>query len=145
MEFCPPPNADERATLEHIKAEPNVRLACQLRPSSDISFIPLVRTHRPIYRQTIPSVDADREIGARSPMSLGGTSVHILLYVEDVDTTFNKAVKAGAKVQRPLADQFYGDRTGGIEDPFGHVWYVATHVEDVTPEEMKKRAAAAGY
>jgi adenylate cyclase len=62
VEFCPPPNADERATLEHIKAEPNVRLACQLRPSSDISFIPLVRTDRPIYRQTIPAVDADREI-----------------------------------------------------------------------------------
>lgn len=62
VEFCPPPNADERATLEHIKAEPNVRLACQLRPSNDISFIPLVRTDRPIYRQTIPAVDADREI-----------------------------------------------------------------------------------
>jgi adenylate cyclase len=61
-EFCPPPNADERATLEHIKAEPNVRLACQLRPSNDISFTPLVRTDRPIYRQTIPAVDADREI-----------------------------------------------------------------------------------
>jgi adenylate cyclase len=61
-EFCPPPNADERRTLEHIKAEPNVRLACQLRPSSDICFIPLIRADRPIYRQTIPLFDADREI-----------------------------------------------------------------------------------
>lgn len=85
------------------------------------------------------------EINARSPRSLGGSPVSILLYVDDVDTTFAKAVEAGAKVQRPLADQFYGDRTGGIEDPFGHVWYIATHVEDVSPEEMKKRAAAAGY
>jgi PhnB protein len=85
------------------------------------------------------------EINARSPRSLGGSPVSILLYVDDVDTTFAKAVEAGAKVQGPLADQFYGDRTGGIEDPFGHVWYIATHVEDVSPEEMKKRAAAAGY
>jgi PhnB protein len=85
------------------------------------------------------------EINARSPRSLGGSPVSILLYVDDVDTTFAKAVEAGAKVQRPLADQFYGDRTGGIEDPSGHVWYIATHVEDVSPEEMKKRAAAAGY
>jgi PhnB protein len=89
--------------------------------------------------------DEAPEVGARSPRTIGGSPVSIFLYVEDVDTTFNKAVKAGAKVQRPLADQFYGDRTGGIEDPFGHVWYVATHVEDVPPEEMKKRAAAAGY
>jgi PhnB protein len=71
--------------------------------------------------------------------------VSIFLYVDDVDTTFARAVDGGAKVQRPLADQFYGDRTGGVEDPFGHVWYIATHVEDVSPEEMKKRAAAAGY
>jgi PhnB protein len=85
------------------------------------------------------------EINARSPRSLGGSPASILLYVDNVDTTFAKAVEAGAKVQRPLADQFYGDRTGGIEDPFGHVWYIATHVEDVSPEEMKKRAAAAGY
>jgi PhnB protein len=85
------------------------------------------------------------EMGARSPRTFGGSPVSIFLYVDDVDTTFARAVNGGAKVQRPLADQFYGDRTGGVEDPFGHVWYIATHVEDVSPEDMKKRAAAAGY
>jgi PhnB protein len=89
--------------------------------------------------------DEDPEVGARSPRTIGGSPVSILLYVDDVDTTFTKAVNGGAKVQRPVADQFYGDRTGGVDDPFGHLWYIATHVEDVSPEEMKKRATAAGY
>jgi PhnB protein len=89
--------------------------------------------------------DEAPEIGARSPQSLHGTPVSIVLYVDDVDATFTKAVDAGAKVQRPVTNQFYGDRMGGIEDPFGHMWHIATHVEDVSPEEMKKRAAAAGY
>ena len=89
--------------------------------------------------------DEAPEMGARSPRTFGGSPVSIFLYVDDVDTTFARAVNGGARVQRPLADQFYGDRTGGVEDPFGHVWYIATHVEDVSPEEMKKRAAAAGY
>ena len=83
-------------------------------------------------------------MGFRSPESLGGSPISILLYVEDVDVVFSEALAAGAKVQRPVADQFYGDRTGGVTDPFGHVWYIATHKEDVSPEEMKKRAAAAG-
>lgn len=87
--------------------------------------------------------DEHPEIGARSPQSYGGTPVTIHLYVEDVDTVFNQAVAAGAKVVRPLQNQFYGDRSGGIEDPFGHAWYIATHVEDVSPEEINKRAAAA--
>jgi PhnB protein len=89
--------------------------------------------------------DEAPEMGARSPRTFGGSPVSIFLYVDDVDTTFARAVNGGAQVQRPLADQFYGDRTGGVEDPFGHVWYIATHVEDVSPEDMKKRAAAAGY
>ena len=89
--------------------------------------------------------DETPEMGARSPRTIGGSPVSIFLYVDDVDTTFAKAVNAGAKVERPVADQFYGDRTGGAQDPFGHVWYIATHVEDVSPEEMKKRAAAAGF
>lgn len=84
------------------------------------------------------------EMGFRSPESLGGSPVSILLYVEDVDAVFSQAVATGAKVQRPVADQFYGDRTGGVTDPFGHIWYIATHKEDVSPEEMRKRAAAAG-
>jgi PhnB protein len=88
--------------------------------------------------------DESPDVGAHSPQSIGGSPVSIMLYVEDVDTIFSQAVAAGAKVRRPVADQFYGDRTGGIEDPFGHLWYIATHKEDVSPEEMRKRAAAAG-
>jgi PhnB protein len=84
------------------------------------------------------------EMGARSPQSLGGSPVSILLYVEDVDAFAEQAVTAGAKVVRPVKDQFYGDRSGSFEDPFGHQWHIATHVEDVAPEEMHKRAAAAG-
>jgi PhnB protein len=83
------------------------------------------------------------EIGARSPQRFGGSPVSILLYVEDVDALFSQAVAAGGKVLRPVKDQFYGDRSGGVTDPFGHVWYIATHKEDVAPEEMHKRAAAA--
>lgn len=82
------------------------------------------------------------EMNARSPQSLGGSPVNILLYVEDVDRVFDQAVAAGAKVVRPVQNQFYGDRMGGITDPFGHTWYIATHVEDVSPEELRKRAAA---
>ena len=71
------------------------------------------------------------EIGARGPRSFGGSPVTIFLYVEDVDATVDRAVAAGGKLVRPVKDQFYGDRSGGVEDPFGHVWYVATHIEDV--------------
>lgn len=82
------------------------------------------------------------EMGARAPESYGGSPISIHLYVKDVDSVVKKAVAAGAKLLRPVQDMFYGDRSGGIEDPFGHVWYVATHVEDVTPKEIKKRMAA---
>jgi PhnB protein len=87
--------------------------------------------------------DEHPDMGYRSPRSIGGSAVSILLYVEDVDKVFDRAVKAGAKSQRPVANQFYGDRAGTLEDPFGHVWTIATHVEDVPPEEMKRRAEAA--
>jgi len=87
--------------------------------------------------------DEHPAMGYRGPRSLGGSSVSILLYLEDVDGVFERAVKAGARAQRPVANQFYGDRSGTLEDPFGHVWTVATHVEDVPPEEMKRRAEAA--
>jgi PhnB protein len=87
--------------------------------------------------------DEHPEMGARGPRSFGGSPISLVLYVEDVDATVSRAVEAGAKLTRPVANQFYGDRTGGLEDPFGHAWYVATHVEDVSEEEMKKRAAAA--
>ncbi len=87
--------------------------------------------------------DEHPEINARGPQAFGGSPVSLMLYVEDVDATVNRAVEAGAELTRPVADQFYGDRTGGIKDPFGHAWYIATHVEDVPPEELQKRAAAA--
>ncbi|MCC6409041.1 MAG: VOC family protein [Planctomycetes bacterium] len=83
------------------------------------------------------------DMDARSPSSFGGTPVRMMLYVEDCDALFARAVAAGAKVIRPLVDQFYGDRVGGLEDPFGHIWFIATHKEDLTPEELSKRAAAA--
>ena len=88
--------------------------------------------------------DEFAEMDFRSPRSLGGSPVNILVYVDDVDALVNRAQRAGAKVTRPVADQFYGDRLGVLEDPFGHSWSFATHVEDVSPEEMRKRAAAAG-
>lgn len=82
------------------------------------------------------------QMGARSPQALGGSPVSILLYVEGVDARVQQANAAGAKVVRPLQDQFYGDRSATLEDPFGHVWTIATHIEDVPPAEIQKRAEA---
>ena len=79
------------------------------------------------------------EMEHRGPLSLGSSPVSILLYVEDVDSTVDRAVAAGAKILKPVQDQFYGDRSGFIRDPFGHLWGVATHKEDVSPQEMKER------
>jgi PhnB protein len=79
---------------------------------------------------------------ASSPVALGGTTVGLCLYVDDVDALFKRAVDAGAVVRRPVSNQFYGDRSGVVVDPFGHCWTIATHVEDVSPDEMRKRAAA---
>jgi PhnB protein len=84
------------------------------------------------------------ELGARSPKAFGGSPVTLSVYVEDVDAVFERALKAGAKVLRPVEDQFYGDRSGQFEDPFGHRWSVGAHIEDVSPEEMAKRAQAMG-
>ena len=82
------------------------------------------------------------EMDIVSPTTLGNSTVGILLYVDDADATFNKAVSRGAKVNKAMADQFYGDRSGTVIDPFGHKWTIATHVEDVSPEEMERRMAA---
>jgi len=87
--------------------------------------------------------DEHPTMGYRSPRSLGGSSVSILLYLPDVDAAFERAVHAGGRALRPVKNQFYGDRSGTLEDPFGHLWTVATHVEDVTPEEMHRRAQTA--
>lgn len=81
-------------------------------------------------------------MGYRGPLGLGGTSVSILLYVPDVDALSRQAEAAGAKVVRPLQDQFYGDRSCTLSDPFGHVWTIATHKEDVPPEEIDRRFKA---
>ncbi len=75
-----------------------------------------------------------------SPRSIGGSPVVMHIYVDDVDAVAERAVAAGAKVLRPVENQFYGDRGGKFEDPFGHYWWIATHVEDVAPEEMQRRA-----
>ena len=83
------------------------------------------------------------DMGIRGPSAYGGSPVTISVYVEDVDEVFQKALDAGAKSIRALEDQFYGDRSGQFEDPFGHRWSVATHIEDVPPEEMERRAAEA--
>ena len=82
------------------------------------------------------------EWGSSSPKTLGGSPVGICLYVEDVDAAADRAVAAGATLSKPVADQFYGDRSGKLEDPYGHVWTVATHKEDVSPEEMQRRMEA---
>ncbi len=87
--------------------------------------------------------DEHPEISAHGPKTVGGTPVTLHVYVEDVDQTFERAIEAGAKALRPVEDQFYGDRGGSFEDPFGHQWNVATHVEDVPPDEMSKRMADA--
>jgi PhnB protein len=84
--------------------------------------------------------DAFPDMGYQSPKKIGGTPVTISLYVEDVDKTFAAALQAGATSLREVENAFYGDRTGQFEDPFGHRWNVATHVEDVPPDEMAKRA-----
>jgi PhnB protein len=80
------------------------------------------------------------EMGFLGPQSPGGSGVCIGLYVEDVDTCFNRAIAAGAKELRPVQNQFYGDRSGTLADPFGHVWTIGTHIEDLTPEEIQRRA-----
>jgi PhnB protein len=85
--------------------------------------------------------DEHPEMGYRSPQTIGGTGVSLMVYLEDVDKIFKQALAAGAKELKPVQDQFYGDRSGTFQDPFGHVWNVSTHVEDVEPEEMERRAA----
>src|SRR4051812_16085311 len=87
--------------------------------------------------------DAFPEMDARSPKSLGGSPVGLLIYVEDVDARFAQAIAAGATEVRPVKDQFYGDRSGTLIDPFGHKWTLATHVEDVSVEETQRRFGAA--
>lgn len=94
-----------------------------------------------IGNSVVMLADESPDMGFKGPRSLGGTPVSLMLYVTDVDSTFQRAIDAGAVAQRPLQNQFYGDRSGTLEDPFGHVWTIATHIEDVSPEEIDKRLA----
>ena len=87
----------------------------------------------------IMMADEFPEMNAIAPQSPGSSGVSICLYVEDADSMVAQATAAGAKIQRPLQDQFYGDRMATLEDPFGHVWSIATHIEDVSPEEIQRR------
>jgi PhnB protein len=96
-----------------------------------------------IGNSRIMLADEHPEMGYRSATSIGATPVSLHLYVEDCDEVVKRAVAAGAKLERPVEDRFYGDRNGTIHDPFGHVWTVATHVEDVSAEEMEERAKKA--
>lgn len=93
-----------------------------------------------IGKAIIMLADEFPDMNCKSPQSFGGSPVSMMLYVLDVDAFVNRAVAAGAKLLRPVKNQFYGDRSGSLEDPFGHQWHIATHVEDVPPDEMAKRA-----
>jgi len=92
-----------------------------------------------IGNSVVMMADEFPQMGASSPQTLGGSPVGLMVYVEDADAVFNQAVAAGAKVERPIQDQFYGDRSGTLVDPFGHKWTIGTHKEDVPPEEMQRR------
>ena len=96
-----------------------------------------------IEGSNIMLADEAPQMGAKGPHSLGGSPMFLHVYVQDVDATVKAAVAAGAKIARPVADQFYGDRSGVIEDPFGHRWNIGTHKEDVSPDEMERRAKEA--
>jgi PhnB protein len=87
--------------------------------------------------------DEAPEMGHKSPQSIGGSGTGLMLYVDHVDATFERAIAGGGKVMKPVENQFYGDRSGSLTDPFGHTWTIATHVEDVSEEEMQRRMEAA--
>jgi PhnB protein len=131
--------SDGAAAVEFYKtafgAKERLRLT---RPDGRLSH-----TELDIGDALIMLADEHPEHGARAPGAFGGSPVSLHLYVEDVDCVFSRAVAAGATVRRPPADQFYGDRNGTFVDPFGHTWHIATHIEDVSPEEIDRRAAAA--
>ena len=129
---------DGPAALEfYKKAFGAVELLRMPRPDGRIGHAEIKIGDSPVML-----ADEHPEIGALSPQSVGGSPVSIHLYVADVDAMFKQAVAAGASVVRPVQKQFYGDRTGGVKDPFGYQWYIATHVEDISPEELQRRAAA---
>ncbi len=104
-------------------------------PSGEIGHADII-----IGDSHIMLADQCKESPIPDPQALGGSSVGLHVYVEDVDVLFAQAINAGAKEVKPVEDQFYGDRTGTLEDPFGHIWFLATHKEDLTPDDINKRA-----
>jgi|ERR1043166_5695287 PhnB protein len=129
---------DGAAALEFYQKAFGARLRLKLdAPGGRIGHAELE-----IGDSVIMLADEHPEIGARGPRSFGGSPVGLHLYVEQVDGVVARAVAAGGKLVHPVEDKFYGDRVGTIEDPFGHRWYVTTHIEDVSPEEIGRRAAA---
>ena len=103
----------------------------------------IVHAEIQIGNSRVMLADESPQMGNNSPTTLGGSGTGLMLYVDDADSTFERAVSGGAKVKQELKTQFYGDRNGTITDPFGHSWTIATHVEDVAPEELKRRMAEA--
>jgi PhnB protein len=129
---------DAAAALDFYgKAFGAVELMRHTDPSGKVGHAEIM-----IGDSVIMLADEFPDFGARSPKHYGGSPVGIHLYVEGVDKLANQAIGAGAKVVRPVQDQFYGDRNGTLEDPFGHHWHISTHIEDVPPEELSRRAAA---
>jgi PhnB protein len=130
--------SDGAAALEFYQRAFGARLRLKLdAPGGRIGHAELE-----IGDSVIMLADEHPEIGARGPRAFGGSPVGLHLYVEEVDAVVARAVAAGARLVHPVEDKFYGDRMGTIEDPFGHRWYVTTHIEDVSPEEIGRRAAA---
>jgi PhnB protein len=101
----------------------------------------IAHTELKIGNSKIMLADECHEVNKHSPKMNNGCSVSIHLYVKDVDTVVKNAVKSGAKLTKPVENMFYGDRAGSLEDPYGHFWYVSTHVENVTPAQLRKRVA----
>jgi PhnB protein len=126
-----------KAIAFYVEASGAVETMCPAEPNGRVGHAELR-----IGDAAIMLSDEYPEMGIRSPQALGGSPVTIHLYLDDVDAFARRAVAAGATLTRPVADQFYGDRSGNLEDPFGHRWMIATHVEDVSPEEMDRRYRA---
>jgi PhnB protein len=143
------------------RGHPSIRPYLHVEPAAQaIEFYAKAFGAKERMRLTVPGgkiAHAELEIGdslvmlcdplpqfePRPPTQLGGTSAEVLVYVEDVDATVKQAVEAGATIRTEVADQFWGDRSGAITDPFGHMWLIATRIEDLTPEEVAERAKAA--
>jgi PhnB protein len=127
-----------RALAFYAKAFGAVELFRHTAPSGKIGHAEIR-----IGDTVVMLADVHEEVDARAPAHYGGSPISLHLYVEDVDAVARQATAAGATVKRPVADQFYGDRLGTLEDPFGHTWHVSTHIEDVSAEELDRRAKAA--